>query len=101
MHDWEEWQANVLTSYLLLPRELVFRHLENVGLPQGIKWLNRVYAPKDYHRFSEAASRLGVSKTALAIRLSQIGLIEKNEFFDPYSTILVFPDKNEIDSEIA
>lgn len=101
VHDWEEWQANVLTSYLLLPRELVFRHLENVGLPQGIKWLNRVYAPKDYHRFSEAARRLGVSKTALAIRLSQIGLIEKNEFFDPYSTILVFPDKNEIDSEIA
>ena len=60
-----------------------------------------MYAPKDYHRFSEAARRLGVSKTALAIRLSQMGLIEKNEFFDPYSTILVFPDKNEIDSEIA
>lgn len=24
--DWEEWQTNVLTSFLLLPKELVYRH---------------------------------------------------------------------------
>ena len=26
--DWEEWQTNVLTSYLLLPKELVYRHIQ-------------------------------------------------------------------------
>lgn len=30
--DWEEWQTNVLTSFLLLPKELVYRHMANVGL---------------------------------------------------------------------
>ena len=26
--NWEEWQTNVLTSYLLLPKELVYRHIQ-------------------------------------------------------------------------
>ena len=73
--DWEEWQTNELTSFLLLPKELVYRHMANVGLKDGISVLNRIYARKDYERFSEAAKRLGVSKTALAIRSSQLGLV--------------------------
>ena len=66
--NWEEWQTNVLTSYLLLPKELVYRHMADVGLKDGVSVLNRIYARKDYERFSEAAKRLGVSKTALTIR---------------------------------
>lgn len=82
--DWEEWQTNVLTSFLLLPKELVYRHMANVGLKDGISVLNRIYARKDYERFSEAAKRLGVSKTALTIRLSQLGLVGRNDLYDPY-----------------
>lgn len=77
--DWEEWQTNVLTSFLLLPKELVYRHMANVGLKDGISVLNRIYARKDYECFSEAAKRLGVSKTALAIRSSQLGLLMEKE----------------------
>lgn len=77
--DWEEWQTNVLTSFLLLPKELVYRHMANVGLKDGISVLNRIYARKDYERFSEAAKRLGVFKTALAIRSSQLGLLMEKE----------------------
>ena len=58
------WQTNVLTSFLLLPKELVYRHMANVGLKDGISVLNRIYARKDYERFSEAAKRLGVSKNS-------------------------------------
>ena len=50
--DWEEWQTNVLTSFLLLPKELVYRHMADVGLKEGISVLNRIYARKDYERFS-------------------------------------------------
>ena len=94
--DWEEWQTNVLTSFLLLPKELVYRHMANVGLKDGISVLNRIYARKDYERFSEAAKRLGVSKTALAIRLSQLGLVGRNDLYDPYALVDIFPEKNEI-----
>ena len=70
--DWEEWQTNVLTSFLLLPKELVYRHMADVGLKDGISVLNRIYARKeDYEHFSEAAKRLGVSKTALAMLLGR------------------------------
>ena len=94
--DWEEWQTNVLTSFLLLPKELVYRHMANVGLKDGISVLNRIYARKDYERFSEAAKRLGVSKTALTIRLSQLGLVGRNDLYDPYALVDIFPEKNEI-----
>lgn len=86
--DWEEWQTNVLTSFLLLPKELVYRHMADVGLKDGIGVLNRIYARKDYERFSEAAKRLGVSKTALAIRSSQLGLVGRNDLYDPYGNCL-------------
>lgn len=85
--DWEEWQTNVLTSFLLLPKELVYRHMADVGLKDGIGVLNRIYARKDYECFSEAAKRLGVSKTALAIRSSQLGLVGRNDLYDPYALV--------------
>ena len=94
--DWAEWQTNVLTSFLLLPKELVYRHMANVGLKDGISVLNHIYARKDYERFSEAAKRLGVSKTALTIRLSQLGLVGRNDLYDPYALVDIFPEKNEI-----
>ena len=94
--DWEEWQTNVLTSFLLLPKELVYRHMADVGLKDGIGVLNRIYARKDYECFSEAAKRLGVSKTALAIRSSQLGLVGRNDLYDPYALVDIFPEKNEI-----
>ncbi len=58
--------------------------------------LNRIYARKDYECFSEAAKRLGVSKTALAIRSSQLGLVGRNDLYDPYALVDIFPEKNEI-----
>ena len=86
----------MLTSFLLLPKELVYRHMADVGLKDGITVLNRIYARKDYERFSEAAKRLGVSKTALAVRSSQLDLVGRNDLYDPYALVDIFPEKNEI-----
>ena len=65
-------------------------------LKDGISVLNRIYARKDYERFSEAAKRLGVSKTALVIRSSQLGLVGRNDLYDPHALVDIFPEKNEI-----
>ena len=78
--DWVEWQTNVLTAYLLLPRELIDRYMDELGLGRQIKLLNKVFAPKEYALFSEMAKRLGVSKTALSIRLDNLGMIGRNDF---------------------
>ena len=85
--DWVEWQTNVLTAYLLLPRELIDRYMDELGLGRQINLLNKVFAPKEYALFSEMAKRLGVSKTALSIRLDNLGMIGRNDFSNPYAPI--------------
>ena len=94
--DWHEWQANVLASCLLLPRELIFKHMKENGLDDRIRLLNKVFAPREYEKFSNMASSLGVSKTALSIRLTQMGLIGRNDFGNPYALVEVFPDSGEV-----
>lgn len=94
--DWPEWQTNVLTSCLLLPRELVKKQMAQHGLGEHIRLLNRVFAPKDYERFSEMADDLGVSKTTLSIRLNQLGMVGRNDFYDPYALVNVYVDEDEI-----
>lgn len=90
--DWVEWQTNVLTAYLLLPRELIDRYMDEFGLGRQIKLLNKVFAPKEYALFSEMAKRLGVSKTALSIRLDNLGMIGRNDFSNPYAPIHIYAD---------
>lgn len=85
--DWEEWQTNVLTSYILLPEHIVKKAMLLFSLGERIGVLNRIYSPTIYSRFSDMASFLGVSKKALSIRLSQLNLIENNYFDNPYSFI--------------
>lgn len=90
--DWVEWQTNVLTAYLLLPRELIDRYMDELGLGRQIKLLNKVFAPKEYALFSDMAKRLGVSKTALSIRLDNLGMIGRNDFSNPYAPIHIYAD---------
>lgn len=82
----------MLTAYLLLPRELIDRYMDELGLDRQIKLLNKVFAPKEYALFSEMAKRLGVSKTALSIRLDNLGMISRNDFSDPYAPIHIYAD---------
>lgn len=85
--DWEEWQANTLAAEMLLPKHLIGQALYLFSLPEKIEMLNRVYAPEVYQRFVAMADFLGCSKTALAIRLKQLGIL-KNDYLDnPYRLI--------------
>ena len=91
--DWEEWKTNKLASGLLMPKELLLLHMEAVGLPQGISMLNRVFAKADYEKFSQIAERMQVSKTALSIRMEELGLIKKNYFKNPYEAAKIVADE--------
>mgnify|MGYP000811115975 FL=1 len=73
-------------------RELIDRYMDELGLGRQIKLLNKVFAPKEYALFSEMAKRLGVSKTALSIRLDNLGMIGRNDFSNPYVPIHIYAD---------
>jgi len=85
--DWYEWQANALASAILLPKDLICRGMFMFSLGDKIETLNKLFFPKVYDRFSDLASFLGVSKTALAIRMKQLGLLVNDQLDNPYSII--------------
>lgn len=77
--DWEEWQVETLAAIILLPPECVIRNMERFGIGTQMRLLNRVFAPADYSKFEDMASFMGVSKTAMSIRMTQLGLLKRND----------------------
>ena len=90
--DWEEWQANTLASCILLPKELIENAMFYFGFEGRVKLLNRVFAPREYARFAAMADFLGSSIQALAIRMKQLGLLEKEYLDNPYALVDVEVD---------
>ena len=89
---WEEWRTDALAAAILMPPELIRLHLRQSGLGEKLRMLNRVYAPEEYEQFTKIAISLGVSKTALAIRLRDLCLVENDYFRNPYDMLDVYPD---------
>lgn len=95
--DWEEWQVETLASIILMPEECINRCLERFGLGTKIRLLNRVFASADYKCFEAMAEYMGVSKTALSIRLMQLRKIIRNDFMDPYALVRIEMDEKDVD----
>jgi Zn-dependent peptidase ImmA (M78 family) len=76
--DWREWQADAMAAALLLPKQAIEEAMFYFGLGERIKVLSKKYSQYKYERFCEMADFLQVSKTALAYRLEQLGLLERN-----------------------
>lgn len=90
--DWEEWQTNALSSVLLLPRPLVEQAMEMFGVQGKIRILNKLFAREDYARFVSMTELLGCSKTALAIRMNQLGYLGEDYLDNPYRLVDVEVD---------
>lgn len=84
----EERCTNILTADILMPPQLLKSQMSKYGLGERIEILNRLYDRAVYNKFSDMAVSLGVSKTALCIRMKQLGLIEKEYLKDPYALFL-------------
>lgn len=76
--DWREWQADALAASLLLPKEAIEEAMFCFGLGEKINVLSKKYSEYKYKRFCEMAEFLQVSKSALAYRLEQLDLLERN-----------------------
>lgn len=93
---WEEWRANILTSSVLMPEEMVRVNLVTFGLGEKIRMLNKVFARADYERFTEMATYMGVSQKALSIRLRGLGLLDADYLKDPYDLVNIYPREDEV-----
>lgn len=81
-----EWQADAMGATFLMPEKLVARNLRKVGLRWPVPiYNNTVFAGSDKRRLCDVAKILGVSYTALVIRLKDLGMLRFrsiDEFID-------------------
>ena len=71
----EVWQADTLAAELLMPTFLINAEIERVALtlPNGI--LYKSVSDPNYEKILEMAARMGVSWSAIRIRLQQMQVI--------------------------
>lgn len=92
----EELITNRLASAVLMPESLVRSNMLRYGLGCKLKKLNRCFAAAEYEAFSQMAAVMQVSKTALAIRMQQLGLLEQNELANPLKGASIVMDDAEM-----
>lgn len=78
VRNWYEWQADTLAVALLLPPDAIEESMFMFGLGNKMKVLSRKYSQFRYEQFCEMARFLGASKTTLAYRMEQLGLLDRN-----------------------
>ena len=76
--DWYEWQADALAAAILLPKDALQDAMFMFGLGNKMKVLSKKYSENKYNQFCEMAEYFQVSKTTLAFRMEQLGLLERN-----------------------
>lgn len=75
--NWVEWQADALAAALLLPKDAILDGMFLFSLGEHINTLSRKYTPNKYDNFCYLATALGVSQSALAYRMEQLGLLDR------------------------
>lgn len=97
MRDWEEWQADTMAAAIIMPKETLRHCMFVFGLGEKLDMVSSVCRPKQYDRFCDIATYLGVSKKALAIRMKQLGLVEKVYLEHPAAPLDIWYDEEEQD----
>ena len=93
----EERQVDRLASAILMHRELVGRAMFLTGLDGGIGMLNPVWRREEYGKFDSMRRMLGVSKQALRIRMTGLGLIGEEHLLAPDEILDVWMGDDETD----
>lgn len=75
--NWTEWQADALAAALLMPKDAILDGMFLFSLGEHINTLFRKYTPNKYDNFCCLATALGVSQSALAYRMEQLGLLDR------------------------
>ena len=79
----EEWQADALTSCLLMPADLLRSNMRLVGLPEHLDYLNPVWRKQSYEQFVSLSELMGVSKQALSYRMKKLKLLGEDQRENP------------------
>lgn len=95
--DWEEWQANVMAAAIIMPAQTIRCCMYLFGLGNRLDMVSSACRAKEFEKFCDIATYLGVSKKALAIRMKRLGLLGEEYLANPTAPMDVWKDEDEID----
>lgn len=93
--DWEEWQADVMAAAIIMPAETISCCMEMFGLGKRLDMVSSFCRAKEFERFCDIATYLGVSKKALAIRMKQLGLLGEEYLANPTAPLDIWKDEDD------
>ena len=91
----EEKETDRLASAMLMPADLLFDNLAQCGIPNGIHILDSITRPREYEKFVQVSTIMGVSKQALSIRMRKLGLLDKEYLQNPFKMLDIYKEDDE------
>lgn len=88
--DWNEWQADALGAALLMPASLLYQVWFLFCTGEKLQRYNGWFPPAERNQLNNMSQFLGVSQSALLIRLKQLNLIADkpgSAYCDPLDVI--------------
>ena len=88
--DWNEWQADTLGAALLMPTNLLYQVWFLFCTGEKLQRYNGWFPPAERNQLNNMSQFLGVSQSALLIRLKQLNLIADkpgSAYCDPLDVI--------------
>ena len=76
-NNWEEWQADNLASAILIPEKLIRLNMQRCGFPVGCRELDLCRKSFEIDAIDKMCEIMGVSRTALAVRMKRLGLVRE------------------------
>ena len=80
--DWNEWQANALGAAILMPQSEVDRAMWFINSRKPLTCYGWHFYDKDQVKIDTFCSVFGVSRSAAAIRLEQLGYLNRKKDYE-------------------
>ena len=89
--DWNEWQANTLGAAILMPQSEVDRAMWFINSRKPLTCYGWRFYNKDQVKIDTFCGVFGVSRSAAAIRLEQLGYLNRKKDYEYRDPLEVWP----------
>ena len=89
--DWNEWQANSLGAAILMPQSEVDRAMWYINSRKPLTCYGWRFYDKDQVKIDTFCGVFGVSRSAAAIRLEQLGYLNRKKDYEYRDPLEVWP----------
>ena len=94
--DWNEWQANALGAALLMPKAVIAGCMRKYACGRKLICYEHAFSYHDYWVMKNICEILEVSRSALEMRLRQLGYLLDKPYTEYQGTLEVWNDEEDV-----